>query len=405
MSKYNLRIALVSVHGCPLARLGEKDTGGMNVYLLQLAKELGNLGITADVFTRFHDPNDPEIVDLGPGSRVIHVKAGPWYESKEGIYPLLPEFVENMLRLQEERGLNYDLYHSHYWLSGEVVTRLNHRQRAPHIASFHTLGEAKIRARAEENESSVRIESERDILHRADRIVAVSEHERGNMIDFYGAPGDRIQVIPCGVDMDIFKPMSKAEARRELGLGGEKVLLYVGRVQPLKGPELLLEAVAQLGLQSGLKLLVVGGDVKGDVEVDKVRRLASELGIAHLVSFEGTVPHTKLVHYYNAADLCVVPSFYESFGLVAAEAMACGTPVVATKVGGLPETVKDGLNGCLLPSRSPEALAEKVGLLFEDPQLMTLLASQARDSVAGLDWPLVAGRVAGLYESVYRAVN
>ena len=400
-----MRIALVSVHGCPLARLGEKDSGGMNVYLLQLAKELGSLGMTADVFTRFHDPNDPEIVDLGPGSRVIHIKAGPWYESKEGIYPLLPEFVDNMLRFQRERGLAYDLYHSHYWLSGEVVSRLNQHVRLPHIASFHTLGEAKIRARAEENESKVRIRSERDTLHRADRIVAVSEHERGNMIDFYEAPGDRIQVIPCGVDMDVFKPMPRDEARRELGLGDENVLLYVGRVQPLKGPELLLESVARMGLNEELKVLIVGGDVTGDEEMTKVRRLAEELGIDHLVSFEGTVPHKRLVHYYNAADLCVVPSFYESFGLVAAEAMACGTPVVATAVGGLPETVKDGLNGSLIRDRNPEALAEKINLLLNDVRLRGLLASRARESVAALDWPTVAGRVAGLYESVYRAVN
>ena len=400
-----MRIALVSVHGCPLARLGEKDSGGMNVYLLQLAKELGSLGITADVFTRFHDPNDPEIVDLGPGSRVIHIKAGPWYESKEGIYPLLPEFVDNMIRFQRERGLAYDLYHSHYWLSGEVVSRLNQHVRLPHVASFHTLGEAKIRARAEENESIVRIRSERDTLHRADRIVAVSEHERGNMIDFYEAPGDRIQVIPCGVDMDVFKPMPKDEARRKLGLGDENVLLYVGRVQPLKGPELLLESVARLDLNEELKVLIVGGDVTGDEEVTKVRRLAGELGIDHLVSFEGTVPHRRLVHYYNAADLCVVPSFYESFGLVAAEAMACGTPVVATAVGGLPETVKDGLNGSLVRDRNPEVLAEKISLLLNDVRLRGLLASRARESVAALDWPTVAGRVAGLYESVYRAVN
>ena len=400
-----LSIALVSVHGCPLARLGERDTGGMNVYLLQLAKELGEKGIRADVFTRYHDPKDPQVVELGPNARVIHIEAGSWHEAKNDIYPLLPEFVDNMVRFQESNGLDYDLYHSHYWLSGQAVSMLNGDYAIPHVASFHTLGEAKVRARPAEIESDLRIRSERAILNQADQIVAVSEHERLNMIDYYDAPPDKIRVIPCGVDMDTFRPLDKGESRRELGIDDSKVLLFVGRVQPLKGPELLLRAVANLKKREGLRLLIVGGDEEGDAEINKLRKLAQELGITRMVSFEGVVQQKRLSLYYNAADVCIVPSYYESFGLVAAEALACGTPVIAARVGGLRETVTDGVNGYLIPSRSPEAFAERIDLLLDNDYLCKALGARARTSVQRLDWPIVADQIATLYGSLALACS
>ncbi|MEE9247126.1 MAG: glycosyltransferase [Dehalococcoidia bacterium] len=400
-----LSIALVSVHGCPLARLGERDTGGMNVYLLQLAKELGERGIRADVFTRYHDPKDPQAVELGPNARVIHIEAGSWHETKNDIYPLLPEFVDNMVRFQESNGLEYDVYHSHYWLSGQAVSMLNNDYGIPHVASFHTLGEAKVRARPAEVESDLRIRSERAILNRADQIVAVSEHERLNMIDYYDASPDKIRVIPCGVDMDTFRPRDKDESRRELGIGDSKVLLFVGRVQPLKGPELLLRAVANLKNREGLRLLIVGGDEEGDAELNQLRKLAQELGITHMVTFEGIVQQKRLPLYYNAADVCIVPSYYESFGLVAAEALACGTPVIAARVGGLRETVTDGVNGYLIPSRSPEAFAERIDLLLDNDYLCNALGARARTSVQRLAWPIVADQIVTLYGSLALACN
>ena len=407
MKGNTLRVAVVSVHGCPLARLGERDTGGMNIYLLQLARVLGSRGINVDVFTRYHDPSDPQVVDLGPNARVVHIKAGGWYETKSSIYPLLPEFTENLIDFQQSHRLDYDLYHSHYWLSGQAVSLLNHRNHLPHIASFHTLGEAKIRALPGERESTLRIRSEKAILDRADHVIAVSVHDRQNMIDYYSAPAHKIKVIPCGVDMEFFKPIEKDLARAELGIRDPKVLLYVGRVQPLKGPDLLLRAIACLEDREGLRLLVVGGGVEDDEDedIERLRTLAQELGIADMVTFVGMVPQNRLSSFYSAADVCIVPSHYESFGLVAAEALACGTPVVASRVGGLSETVKNAVNGYLVPWRCPEPFAERIELLLNNEYLRSSLGAQARASVEHLRWPLIADEVEALYWSAVQARN
>ncbi|MEE9198382.1 MAG: glycosyltransferase [Dehalococcoidia bacterium] len=405
MSDNGLRVAVISVHGCPLARLGERDTGGMNVYLLQLARELGFRGIYVDVFTRCHDPSDPQVVELGPNARVVHIKAGEWNETKSSIYPLLPEFTENLISFQQAHGLSYDLYHSHYWLSGEAVSLLNYQHHLPHIASFHTLGEAKVRALPGERESALRIRSEKATLESADQVIAVSVHDRKNMIDYYGAPSHKIRVIPCGVDMEFFKPMDKELARAELGIMDPRILLYVGRVQPLKGPDLLLRALACLEDQEGLRLLVVGGQVEEDEDIERLRALARELGIADMVTFVGTVKQDRLAPFYSAADVCIVPSHYESFGLVAAEALACGTPVVASRVGGLSETVVDGVNGYLVPWRCPEPFAERIELLLSNDYLRDTLGAQARASVQRFSWPLVADQVESLYCSVAQARN
>ncbi len=400
-----MRVAVISVHGCPLARLGEKDTGGMNIYLLQLAKELGTRGIKTDVFTRYHDPSDPQVVELGPNARVIHIKAGEWYETKSNIYPHLPEFVRNVVSFQNHHNLKYDLFHSHYWLSGEAVSLLNKQHQLPHIASFHTLGEAKIRALPGERESTLRIRSEKKILKQADQVVAMSDHDRRNMIDYYAASPSKIQVIPCGVDMDSFKPSNKARARAELGISDSKVLLYVGRVQPLKGPDLLLRSIACMEDRRDLRLLVVGGDREGDEEVNRLRSLAEDLGIVNMVTFFGIVEQPTLPLFYNAADLCIVPSHYESFGLVAVESLACGTPVIASRVGGLAETVKDGINGYLVPWRCPEPFAKRIERLLDNEYLRAALETQARPSVERLSWPLIADDVQDLYLSMTQSQN
>ena len=327
------------------------------------------------------------------------------YETKSSIYPYLPEFVGNLVSFQKANDLNYDLFHSHYWLSGKAVSMLSRHYSLPHIASFHTLGEAKLRALPGQRESALRINAEKTILKRADQIMAVSQHERSNMIDYYRATPDKIRVIPCGVDMGYFRPIDKERARAELGITDPKVLLYVGRVQPLKGPDLLLRAVASLADKEGLRLLVVGGDKEGDEEIDRLKGLASELGVADIVSFLGIVQQERLPLFYSAADVCIVPSHYESFGLVAAEALACGTPVIASRVGGLMETIRDGVNGYLIPSRLPEAFAQRIDLLLNNDYLRNYLGSQARNSVQWLSWPFVADQVEALYLSVAQARN
>ncbi len=383
-----------------MGRLGAKDTGGMNVYVRNLSREMGRLGWQVDVFTRRHDPAEPQIRQLGENARVIHLEAGPCELPKDDIYHLLPEFVSNLLRFQEEADLGYDLMHSHYWLSGWVAEELRRRWGLPHIASFHTLGEVKNRARLGEHETELRIETEKGVIAGADQVIAFSPHERDQIIQLYDGLPSKIKVIPAGVDPGMFQPLDRMEARRKLGISDSNILLYVGRIEPLKGLDVLLQAVACLKERGGLRLLVIGGDGQSDGEVARLGSLAAELGIAEVVTFMGTVEHETLPLFYNAADICVVPSYYESFGLVAIEALACGIPVVASSVGGLVTTVRDGETGYLIPQHRPEAFAQRLDWLLSDGELRRRLGAAARASVARYSWPLIAQQVLDAYRAL-----
>ena len=394
------RVAIVSVHGSPIARLGSRDTGGMNVYVRQVAQELSARGVYADIYTRAHEPDEPRIVDLAERARVIHIKAGPLVLQKEELPGALPEFVRGLLEFTRHNGLSYDVIHSHYWLSGRVGNVLSRHWRAPHVATFHTLAEVKLRARAGEREPEARAEGERRVISSADRIVAFSEHERDAIARLYDAGRDNIAVIPCGVDVDRFRPVDAVEARGRLGLGDSKVVLYVGRVEPLKGIDILLKAVAQLGQAESVKTLIVGGDSEGDREVERLKSLADELGISPRVRFVGRVEQQELPAYYSAADVCVVPSYYESFGLVALESMACGTPVVASRVGGLPTIVKDGVTGYLVPWRCPEPFADRLDILLSSAVVNRGMGQAARSRALTMGWSAVADRLLSLYESL-----
>lgn len=400
MERKTLRVAVISVHGCPLARLGEKDTGGMNVYLLQLARELGLRGLQMDVYTRYHDPADPQVVKLSENARVIHIKAGRWGETKGNIYPHLPEFIRNLCRFVKANDLRYDLVHSHYWLSGCVAMALKKQLSAPFIASFHTLGEAKRRALPREREPEVRIETEKKIMEDADSIIALSTEDKKQMIGLYEASSFKIDVIPSGVDLNFFKPLEQRAARSELGLKDAKIILCVGRIEPIKGIDLLLKTIPYIDCRERPRLIVVGGDGGGNGEIIRLRKIVGQLGIEEDVIFTGTVSHERLIHFYNAADICVIPSYYESFGLVAVESLACGTPVVASRVGGLLDTIKDGKNGYLVPWHCPEPFAERMELLLENEALRSRFGLQARASVERLSWPKVAERVLQVYNSV-----
>jgi D-inositol-3-phosphate glycosyltransferase len=396
------RIAVLSVHTSPLAPLGGRETGGMNVYVREISRELGARGYAVDVYTRRSSPADPPVQPFGPNARVICIDAGPAEAIEKGqIAEHLDAFHDGVRAFAAGEGIAYDLVHSHYWMSGAVAVRLAAAWRVPHVAMFHTLGEVKNRARATEREQPRRIAAERATAATADLIVVASEHEKHLLTALYGAEAGRIAVVPCGVDLDLFTPMDQEEARKRLRIGDrERVILFVGRIEPLKGIDVLIGAAAQLHEDENFRVLIVGGDARAAAEIAQLRALAARLGVDHHIAFVGAVPHEDLPLYYNAADVCVVPSYYESFGLVAIESMACGTPVVASRVGGLTSTIADGETGYLIPWRCPEPFAERLELLLDNDELRASFGKAAREAVERFRWANVAEAVMGLYEDL-----
>ncbi|MCH2517227.1 MAG: glycosyltransferase [Dehalococcoidia bacterium] len=394
------RVAFISFHACPLASPGEGKSGGMNVYARQLALALGNAGVHVDIFTRDHTESESKITEIAPGVRVIHLPGGPAETALDGLFPHLPEFSQALLEFQIETGLTYQAVHSHYWLSGWVGQQMATEWRAPHILTFHTLSLIKMQSRAGESEPATRQQVEKELMASADHIVAFSPHERDAMVRLYQADATRIGLIPCGVDLSLFRPLDQQEVREKLGLNGEKVLLYVGRIEPLKGLELLLHTAAQLQTFEQIRVLVVGGGVGRDQEIDRLRELAKSLNVDKVFDFIGRVDQQDLPLYYNAADVCVVPSFYESFGLAALESMACGTPVVATRAGGLSTIIQHGRTGYLKAWRCPEAFASSLEMIISSRNLQHSMGLAARRRAEGLSWDNVAGQIAGVYDSL-----
>ncbi len=411
-----LRVAMLSVHTCPLAALGGKETGGMNVYVRELSRELGHRGVLVDAFTRSQNSEVPHIADddLGPNVRVIHVKCGP--ESpypKEEVWNYLPEFVEGVRCFIQEEGIRYDLYHSHYWLSGWVAEALQSHAPAPIIHMFHTLGLMKERmARAPaQREAAPRAYVESQIMATADRIVAATPLDRQHMLDLYGARPERIVVIPPGVDLNLFRPIPHDEAKATLEIPQEHhMVLFVGRIDPLKGVDTLLKSIAVLvrrdpSWRQKVCVGIIGGDVsedpaRMDAEMRRLFELRQALDITDVVTFQGRQAQTDLPWYYSAADVVVVPSRYESFGMVALEALACGTPVIASDVGGLSYIVADGLTGFLVPEDDPEALADRLQELLCDPTLRRSMGFLGAQRARRYAWPSVADEIEELYAEV-----
>ena len=402
----SLRVAMLSVHTCPLAALGGKETGGMNVYVRELSRELGRMGVAVDVFTRSQNRAIPRVVDFADGVRVVHLAAGPEQPMKrERIRDHLDEFVDGVDTWRIAQGVEYDLVHAHYWLSGVVGLALRERWGAPVLQMFHTLARLKNRvARSTDDlEPEVRIREETRVIAEVDRVVAANVVERADLARLYGATPSRIAVIPCGVDTDLFRPGDRAAARAALGLPAGPLLLYVGRLAPIKGLDTLLDALAQVRAGGRpVQLLVVGGDADEPVnghEAELRRRIAA-LGLAQAVRFIPAQPQGVLPTYYAAADVSLLPSYYESFGMVALEAMACGSPVIASRVGGLTTTVRDGVTGFLVPEGNVGALAERMEALIDDPDLGWRMGMEGIRWAAEHRWPCVAEAVCREYASL-----
>ena len=394
-----VKLAALSFHGCPVARLGEKDTGGMNVYVLQMARELAAKGHNVDVFTRCHDLLDDRVVELCEGARVVHLEAGPPAESKQTLFQHIPEFVDNLLDFVRSEDQRYDLIHSHYWLSGRIGMEMSRLWDVPHLTTFHTLALAKLRAHPAEDEAEMRLSVEGEVMDAVDGVVVSTEQESEDLRRLYGLSSERVHVVTPGVDLDLFRPGDRALARERLGLTDEPVILYVGRIEPLKGLDVLLEAVPMLDAYRS-RLLIVGGTPGRDAELERLRRRTHELGIAERVTFTGALKQTDLPDYYRAADVFVLPSYSESFGLVALEAMACATPVVASRVGGLKTFILDGHTGYLIPWHCPEPFAQRIDMLLSNPPLRETMGSAAAEHARTMSWGISADSLSRLYSSL-----
>lgn len=396
-----LKIAMLSAHSCPVGKLGAKDTGGMSVCVLELARELGKCGHLVDIYTRAHDPKDKQIIELGHNVRLIHLKAGRNGEMhKLAVYPHLPDFAGKLENFRKRNRLKYDLVYSHYWLSAWVGRFLQGWWDVPHIVMFHTLGAIKNAIGIGEAEPELRIETERYLVKNCHRIIAATGKEKEGLILHYGALPETISVIPCGVNLELFQPVDKEAARQQLGFNGNKNILFVGRLEPLKGIDRLLMAMTYLENRGGTRLLVIGGDGNSQHEIERLQRLSRELHIQDSVIFLGLIKQEKLPLYYSAADVCVVPSYYESFGLVALESLACGTPVVATDVGSARSVIRQAETGYVVTDSSPHRLAQKISLLLSKPEADAESIGLMRASVAGFSWSGIAEMMVKEYRKV-----
>jgi len=410
-----VRIAMLSLHTCPLATLGGKDTGGMNVYVRDLTKALGRRGVGVDVFTRSQDEHIPHILhDLGYGNRVIHIPSGPEYPiPKPRLTDTIPEFVERVQEFAASKGIRYDLIHSHYWLSGLAALKLRQIWDIPIIHMFHTLAEIKNRVARfpEETTSDLRLEAERRLVAETDRIIAPTQAELAHLQWLYRADSKRIVIVPPGVDTARFYPIARDEAIEFIGSPAKSCrLLYVGRIEPLKGIDTLFEAMALIKNEGffdnhPLCLAVIGGDPGASKEemtreMERLQKLCASLGIGDITMFLGKQDQDTLQYYYSAADVVIVPSFYESFGLVALEAMASGTPVVASETGGLVHLVKNGETGYHVPAGNPQALAQRLIALLENDELLVQLGAQAAEYAKEFSWSIIVDQIIELYAVV-----
>ena len=411
------RIATISLHTSPLDQPGTGDAGGLNVYVVEVSKRLAERGVEVEIFTRAVCPDTPPTVELAPGVLVRNVVAGPFEElDKTALAGQICEFTFGVLRTEADFAPGrYDLLHAHYWLSGQVGAVAAERWGVPLVQSMHTLGKVKNLALADGDcaEPAARIRGEGEVIAAADRLVANTAEEARQLTELYGADPWRVETVNPGVDLSVFRPARQpASARRRLGLAPDAVVLaFVGRIQPLKGPDVVLRAAAELlkacpALAGRLVVAIVGGPSGSEVGAPgRLAGMAAHLGISDCVRLEPPCPQAELADWYRAADLVLVPSHSESFGLVALEAQACGTPVVAASVGGLRTAVRDGYSGVLVDGHDPVVWAQVLAGLLGSPRRLESLSRGARKHASGFGWPTTADRLTDVYTGAMNSVR
>ncbi|UBU14209.1 D-inositol-3-phosphate glycosyltransferase [Nonomuraea gerenzanensis] len=402
------RVATISMHTSPLDQPGTGDAGGMNVYIVESARRLAQLGVEVEIFTRATARDLPPVAELAPGVLVRHLTAGPYEEMDRADLPAqLCAFLSEVLRTEAmyDPG-RYDVIHSHYWLSGQVGWLAKERWGVPLVHTMHTMAKVKnlLLAQGDKPEPQARVVGEQQVVEIADRLVANTTDEARELIDLYGAPQQRVAVVNPGVNLTRFQPASQGAARHRLGLPQDAhVLLFVGRIQPLKAPDVLLRAASRMliddpSLRSRLVVACVGGPSgNGLARPSLLTDLAAELGISDVVRLVPPAPQEELADWYRAADVTVVPSYSESFGLVALESQACGTPVAAAAVGGLRTAVRDGISGLLVDGHDPAAWAQALRRFVAAPRWRDQLSQGARAHAAAFGWQATASRLMEVY--------
>jgi glycosyltransferase involved in cell wall biosynthesis len=396
---------MISEHASPLATLGGEDSGGQNVYVAELARRLGGRGHQVDVFTRRDSALLPAVVAFAEGVRVVNLPAGPAKRvPKDELLPFLAEFRDGFYRFAEEESTAYDLVHANFWMSGWVACEAKRDLGLPFAQTFHALGEIKRREQGDADTSPPeRRAVELRILGEVDRVLATCSAEVDELTELYGADPSRLTVVPCGVDPEVFRPADRKEARTALGLQDRPTVVYVGRIVPRKGVDTLVEAFALLPRRLGARLIIVGGEPKASPEAMRLSALARKLGVARQVVFAGSRPQGDLRHYYGAADAVVSVPHYEPFGMTPLEAMACATPVVGSRVGGIKTSVADGETGYLVPPKNPEALADHLLRLLSEPGQRDRMGRAARRRIEEhYTWERVASLAAASFSEIAR---
>jgi len=396
------------VHTSPLDQPGAGDAGGMNIYVVESAERMAAMGVSVDIFTRRHSPDLPDVVELSPGVRVRHLNIGANTATKEELPALIPNLSDAFSKILEDE--KYDVLHSHYWISGKVAMPAAKKFGIPLAHTMHTMARVKNMnlAEGERPEPMIRVQGETQVVAAADALIANTDAEAASLVSLYEACPDNVSVVSPGVDLYTFTAGNGRKAAREaIGLPQDAhILAFVGRIQPHKGPEVLIRAVAEMlnhspHLRSKLITVIMGGaSGSGLGEVERLKDLVSWLNISDVVRFENPVPRAQIPQWYRAADLVCVPSYSESFGLVALEAQACGTPVVATAVGGLRTAVADGISGVLVDGHDPRAWSSVLARLIQEPQRRVLLSMGAIEHASHFGWDATARGTLDIYDRI-----
>lgn len=399
-----LNIAMLSIHSSPLGELGKRNNGGMSVYIIELAAELEKLGHRIDIFTLRRSHHSEQTISMGKRTRLVHIDIGAIAGlTKPQIHSRLGSFFTALENFRRAENLSYDLVHSHYWISGQVGEWAQARWRVPNLVMFHSLGMVKKRVMNIPREPDLRIDVEKMLVRTSDRIVVPTRRELENMVSYYDTPRDKMALIPCGVNLKRFRPSEKRESIRQLGLPPERsLLLYVGRFSSEKGLDRLLAAMPLIDSEFKPHMVIVGGDGDGDKTTIECRELARRFGIEAQVTFAGRIPQDTLPVYYSAADVMVLPSLYESFGLVALESLACGTPVVSTPVGAVEHVILQGKTGEVIKDPGPQAMAQGINRVLGQVQSGHITQEEIRTSVRNFSWANIAAAISREYRRLVK---